>query len=362
MWKLKPRRAATVVATIGACALLPAYGARQNPGSGSRGAMQAHKQAATLVFHITGLVLIVPNQNGGADALLPETQDLPEKHVSRLGFGIDKSDPNAAILCAHDTVFKPTTPLQRGICYVDLDEWSLDPVGQDGMPAHPGPLPRSVFNVSEASGGKHKVHLPWVEGQLRSKISFVTGEAGALPCALANWRYRPITDILGIPISGFAQREPLANVVDWKIENPSSYTLTFRPRKSSGPPVTVALQPPQDGMIELLLVHIPEKELGDLPPNAPRSALATSSEPAASAMLASDTVATHFHAYYNLLRGDEAGDSISHGNHRRVLPHKPHPEHESNYKCPIRITALPRILDDNRNIGTYACMPATSGP
>lgn len=294
--------ACLLLGTIAAYVLLTPRGGGDGRG---RTVIASHSDAgdASIIIHLTGLVLMVPPATAGGrtDVLLPTIAD----HAALLGFGVTGDEPFVRRLCQSDAGHG-SGAIRAGICYVDLDRWLLEPVGAGGQPTPAAStLPATVLNTTAAQGGAYGVHLPALGGELRARVAFAAGQAGG-QCSLASWIYEPASGDAG------DGRRPLANVVEWEIRNPAARTLVFRSR-SGGERIAVPLPAPDaDGKIELLLAHIPVEEIGDLPPARPR----------ASALLP-DT-AHHVDAFYDLLRdrGTRLRPPASNSRDRH-LPHAP---------------------------------------
>jgi|GEM_PF-2651578 len=274
---------------------------------------------ATVVIHMTGLLLVVPPaQDGGrTQVLLPTIAE----HAGWLGFGVAGDEPYVSRLCLADA--HGLRAIQAGICYVDLDEWSLQPFGEGGPPTPAThTLPSGVLDATEASGGEHRVQFASLGSDLRARVVFDAGQVGG-HCSLASW------SVDAVNAQGVPQRRdslPLINVLDWEIRSPTARTLVFVSR-SDVETITVPLPAPgPDGRIELLLAHTPLEDLQDLPPALPDA-------PAAPA----DT-AYHFAAFYDLLR-DPATGAEPPPSHR-PLPHTP--TRLSPRACEVRITTPPR--------------------
>lgn len=291
--------------------------------SGDRPAVQPPLTTRTaapvsVVIHLSGLLLVVPPKHDGGQThvLLPKTPG----HAAWLGFGVAGDEPYLSRLCLADSRFGQPA-LRAGICYVDLDRWQLRPFGAGGQPTPArNTLPAGVLNMTAASGGRHRVHLPSLGSELRAHVVFDAGQVAG-HCSLASWIYEPMAQ------RGRSQRQDslaLVNVLRWEIRNPAAPVLVFQ---SESDTVTVPLPSPDgNGRTEFLLTHVPVEELRDLPPG--------SGSPAGTPP---DT-AHHFAAFYNLLRGSSVGATrlpqhIAH----RPLPHSPF--NLSPNGCEVRVTS-----------------------
>jgi hypothetical protein len=308
-----------------------------------RGADATASRVGKVVFHMTGLVLVVPPKQGGdsVKVLLPDTQTVGD-HVAWLGFGINPQDSVVPRLCVDSATY-----IDAGICYVDLDKWKLDPFGGGGRPSPPANrLPRSVLNVTAAGGGQHKVHVPWLTTGLRAEVLFTSGRPGAT-CSLATWAYKEVNS------QGQAnpqRRDSLANVLDWEIDDPGVDSLVFRNRISRD---SIKVPLPQAGEVHIVIAHIPVEDTIDLPPRRPR-------KPGGNARPDS---ALHFHPDYDLLRLPSAPtQKLPRSSPHRRIPHDPHVD-PTRKACPVSITSPVIPLErSSAAIGTLACMVASADP
>jgi hypothetical protein len=331
-------RAISQSCTAALCVLLAGCGADQRGGPLLNSLPST--AATSVVVHMSGLLLVVPpGQDGGqTNVLMPTIPD----HAAWLGFGIAGDEPFVSRLCLADATYGQPA-IRAGICYVDLDLWSLQPFGAGGQPTPASnTLPAGVLNVTEGSGGGYRVHVPSLGGDLRAQVVFGAGEAGG-HCSLASWIYEPVN------AQGVVQRRdslPLINVLDWEIRNPAVHALVFRSR--SGPDsISVPLPAPDaNGKIELLLTHIPVEDLEELPPARPGS-------PDASV----DT-AYHFNAFYGLLRDGAGGQPLPQNSPRRPLPHTPTIVRAT--ACEVGVT-IPRSLAA-QGMPPFAASLAIAGP
>jgi hypothetical protein len=206
----------------------------------------------TVVFQMTGLMLAVPPRNSGdpLKVVMPRTV-APNQHFARVGFGGDSTS-----VC--DTYHRP-----EEICYVDLEKWSLDPVGGHLAPQdlrNPA-FPRGVVNVSRGVGGGHTVRING-NGEVFTQVGFLAGHPRADACRLATWSYTPAGQT-----PGPADTISLVNVMNWDIRHPRNvpFELTFRPRSpNTGNPVTVPLI--SSDSVYVVLAHVPNEDLAALPP------------------------------------------------------------------------------------------------
>jgi hypothetical protein len=295
-------------------------------------ATEAAASDTRVTIQMTGLLLIVPPNRPGDSVyvLLPNARD----HVALLGFGVPRNPWPAS--CVSDTTPFGWKARRAGICYVDLDVWTLQPFGDGGQPATPTlasipPEDKSgLLNVTALAGRKHRVHLPLDNTRLRAQVVLLAGEVGRT-CKLANWVYH----YWRWPgYRGPAHTDSLANVVNWQMQ--TSTPLEFR--NSSGDVVTIPLQP---GEMNMVLAHIPPEEMDHLPPGKADSV--------------TDADTAHFHPYYDLLSEDPREDYIASGSRRRRLPRSPE---GGSTPCEVTINVGGRV-EGGRSIGTYACVVAT---
>lgn len=324
---------------VAACAMLSSCGGDEAKINVADGAEIAKSDAAggRVVIHMTGLVMIVPpktGQNGTRVLLTP----LDTIHKARVGFGMDSGSAHAATLCV-DTA----TVRRDGICYVDLNTWTLEPFGSGGTAVPSGlELPRGVLHATRFTGGLHTIpnstpNIP--------QVVLLAGWAGPTPCSLANWTYEP-RDARGRLLP--PETRALINVLDWEIEGLSQPTLVFEHR-TSGAKDTVPLVKSANGTVELILANIPKDDYKGLPPGQ-----ATSLGPLPDS-------ATHVHAYYNVLRDPNQRPA---NRSRRPMPREPKPI--TTRPCPVAITrgrtasgAEGFLVQGAAAIATYACIVGT---
>ena len=285
---------------------------------------------------MTGLLLIVPpKQTGTTYVFLPNPM---AKHYALFGFGIPASmiAADVARLCSQGIV---PGDLAAGMCYVNLDDWKLEPFTQGTPPSGTFNLDQvGLMNLTTASGGFKVTDL---NTSNRARLQFDVGApAPGKSCKLARWRYRPALN--GQP--GPPEEKDLANVVHWMMKVPATFELNFKP-KTVGLPVRVPLVANTTGSVQLILAHIPEGDVGNLPPGQQ-----TGPVPAGS-----DT-ANHFHSYYDILNVPPSNPGTD---PRRPIPHVKVKYHQSG--CQIDITTK-TARADTALFGprTYACMPAAA--
>lgn len=118
MRRWKPGHVAAGLATIYACFLAGACG-----GGGDDQIAATATEPDTVVFNMTGLLLVVPPKSGGfaLNVLMPYLDD----HAAKLGVGVAKVDSARNTSLCNDKSF-PNSPSKQGICYIDLSvcSWS----------------------------------------------------------------------------------------------------------------------------------------------------------------------------------------------------------------------------------------------
>jgi len=210
-------------------------------------------------------------------------------------------------------------------------------IGRTGAPAprrvHLG---AGVANVSNATG--HLVPVSFFTASpllLRSRISLSAGSR-TNSCPLASWSFNTVT-------------RRLDNVVTWEIPNAAEDSLVLYRVKfgSSTKEKLKVLRPDAAGVVELFIHHIPRNQR---PEYVTRASLAA--RRARPRQAARPIQATHFHAFYNMLR---------------VQPweHRPIPRHvlDTGEICTWStnddktLVSLVRI-----GAGTAACMVASGTP
>lgn len=285
----------------------------------------------TVVFHLTGLLMLVPPSQGNASTqvLIPHATG----HHARLGFGGDSTSVCRQYLA--------------GICYVDLDTFTVHPLGAGGGPSGPPTfgLASHSANVTRGSGGQYRVHLPSIQSHLRSRVVFQSGGLTGKTCSLARWSFTPV-DSAGNPDTTILVDLP--NVVSWAISHPASETFRLRIQRQGQAPIDVPLRGIVNDSIHVVLANVPGDELDDLPPAPPQPA--TGTPPA---------TLRHYHDFYNLLRKPGQNDSPP-------PSHRPLPRFDSTREpmCPVRISTVvmdtvigePRGTLEEWGVKTYGCV------
>ncbi|HEX5870523.1 MAG TPA: hypothetical protein VFY65_08915, partial [Longimicrobium sp.] len=258
MLNSRMRRAAAVITTFVACGVLAACSGTSEETEGAKDSVSTTigtrsvdtadvADNITVVFQMTGLLLAVPPKQAGSpmQVILPEVG--AETHYARLGFGGDSSR-----VCAK---------YDQGICYVDLAQWSLQPVGGEGTPVdlHNTQFPRGVLNVTRGSGGVHTVNTPGNANNIVTHVDFLSGRARQDACRMARWRYKPHGKT--------EDTVSLVNVMYWDIQQPRNqpFTLTFSPKPpNTGSDTTIHLI--TSDSVFVVLAHVPQTDLDEMPP------------------------------------------------------------------------------------------------
>jgi hypothetical protein len=291
-----------------------------------------------IVLHMTGLLLVIPQNGGETQILFPKSEEL---HYARLGVGLDPAvTDTTGGLCVNDSVYE-NHPLEDGICYVDLKLWKLDAIGAGGQqPSSSHRMPSGLLNVTTLSGGRYRIHKPAELGLIDAEVRLLSGWPRPEPCRLADWQYSIMSHADEHQFTG---RMALINVLDWQIQNPNSSHLRF---KKDTIIRTVPLTMPETGPIRLILAHVPADDLRDLPPNQAD----TPNDPP-------DSIA-HFDAYYDVLRRPTIDvQGLPKPSPRRQLPREPTILKDS---CDVGITTPINRLFEPGAVGTYACVMATA--
>ena len=276
------RRTVGVAATLAVCGLLAACGggdgevgknAENSDTIPSPPVVTAGTDNITVVFQMTGLLLAVPPKQAADPMQVIFPKVGAEPHFARFGFGGDSS----RVCVKHE----------EGICYVDLTQWSLGPIGAQGTPVdlENTRFPRGVLNVTRGTGGVHKVNASGNANNIVTHVDFLSGRARPNACRMATWKYKP---------AGNGQAEDtvsLVNLLYWEIQHPRNqpFTITLSPRApNTGADTTISLI--SSDSVFVVLAHVPKGDLDVMPP-----AIATPAEdePADSLM--------HFHEFYKLL-------------------------------------------------------------
>lgn len=328
-WKLKSFSIALLaaVATVSACKQDRAESppARREPNTSRAAAVDS----VDVLIHMTGLLMVVPPAKAGdpLNVFLPAVVN----HFADLGIGIASGSAEARRLC------KNNPAADSGICYVDLERWSLDPLGAGGTTATISDLDKAgVANATRGSSGA-KAEIAKLDNRLRAQI-VLSGRLGE-PCSLADWTFQPPDES--------EQPLPAANVVRWIVRLPRSAMLVFRLKANPNSTVSVPLTPDEKGAVEIVLAQVTSPEEKQLPP-APTSAPTSFPDKGYSP--------THFARYYDLLsrRDGLPGD----------VPGKRKPKFKARptqpRACAVRVTTpVVEIVKRDGGIKTFSCLPAS---
>jgi hypothetical protein len=346
MWNSRFCGTVSSFLTLAACALLAACGEDEG-GEGDKSRVETDTSTlssaaskSTIVIQMTGLLLIVPQTTAGKDVsvVLPQPGAL-EKHVAWFGVGIAEGEADYNALC--DSATFAQRARKAGICYVNLAQWTLQPVGTGGSPtpslqeistAHPG-----LLNVTHLSGSTHRVHHAHLGNRSLTEVVLVSGQPDSTSCRLATWTYN---------VQGEAQAKhlPLTNVLNWKVEVNAPSALIFKSRSTS----RVISVPIPAGETKVLLAHIPEDEIEHLPAENTNTAQIADTV----------TVARHFSAYYDQLSRGAPPEWISEDSPLRKIPVRTEGETPQSQPCRVEITLRTALLPAFASLATYACMPA----
>lgn len=324
------RRSLALCAALLACGLA-ACGGGDDKGAEPDGAIApsgtsaegVNSTGATLRVQLTGLLLMVPRSPGGrtTEVLLPLPTDPRHPHIAVIGFGY-KRDTD---LCSS---------YRAGICYVNLDEWFLEPIGAGAERSGSNvQLPAGVLNLTRGSGGAYKVNFQDIDTVIRTNITLLEGNVAGKPCSLGEWRYVHVD-------SAKVDTMPMVNVLNWDIQHPQgkSVEFVFRDKQNFRRVKRVPLSPDASNEIHVIVAHIPESEEDQLPPGRP----VLGQRPA------TDSPSPHFHHFYDLFRA---------GN-KRPVPRFVRATADS--ACPVKITGMinEKIVDRPPSLGTYSCVMA----
>lgn len=289
--------------------------------AGMQPALPRAEEMDTAVIQMSGLLLIVPSRTPGEKTHIVLSS--ATGHKALLGFGLPAATPRAEDLCFRQ---------YDDVCYVNLRDWSVDEIGTGGTPTTVTSMEnRGLINVSSGSGG-HPVKLGAVPP--RRMVVLASGDP-VRACALASWRFTEYG-------SASMTTDSLANVIDWQITWPrgSPFRLRFR---GKGTPIDVELVPGPSRMLNLLLVNIPNGEVGSLPPRSEHVGLG-------------GTDASHFRRFYDDV--DKVSDTPDTDLQRQI----PHFAGSKHHLCSVYVSTSKAFVEINASYGTYACMPATGTP
>lgn len=320
-----------------------------------------------VVIQMTGLLLLAPDRPSGSGpthVLLPATNGLPT-HLAWMAYTADSLE--SVNRCQE---------YLSGLCIVDLDGWSLT-LGSGGKPAPTtNRVPPSALNLTRGKGRPvDRDRLGQRPGRkVRSRVSLLAGEVTDT-CVLADWEYDDVDPATGL------DTVPLANMVEWKIRNIAQghLPMVLSPLDSMAGDRRMdlpALRAAVSDTAEIFIMHIPLAEamgftgalqgLGaraierrqDAPMHAgPDTATRLDRAGARRAaaphgMDADPDTATHFQAYYDLLRASNTSTA-------RPLPHKP--KGRKNM-CEFTTRTLAGGKKELFGLETLSCMVASARP
>lgn len=205
----------------------------------------------SLVIQMTGLLLLTPhnpNGTGRTHLLMPQTSNLPT-HVAWIAFRGDSA--------------KHCVQWARGICFVDMDGWSMELGEEAGGAPDAKEVVESPANLTRASGGRQlaRRYLGDRPGRrVRSRISLHAGEITDT-CSLANdWTY---DGSAGSIEQG--DTFPLVNLATWTIRDLGESSVVVRrrpldPASGDKGETLEVLRPDADGSIEMIVMHVPLEE------------------------------------------------------------------------------------------------------
>jgi hypothetical protein len=300
-----------------------------------------------MVVQMSGLLLLVPikEQNGGMNVLMPKM----DKHRALIGFTHAKED-----FCSE---------YFRDICYVDLDLWSVSPVGvaSTGSPRIPG----GAFDLTLGSGSaKVDTMNPHVKGNLRAQLAVLSGSATD-SCGLSTWNFDPV----GNP---GVRKVSAINVLEWQIPNVSETVVLVLQPRAGGNAKQATLRANDAHEIELLIVHVTDEEAAYLTSGKKRSADLAGPVRQDSVPLRltgdvsvredtdhgmgspSQTARKHFQAFYGLVTQDRT---------KWRQPARPKYREEL---CPITILGLEDLFigvdrEELFGVSTFSCVMASAG-
>lgn len=243
----------------------------------------------TVLIRLTGMLLLTPNSQAGAlpmHVLMPDRgMYVRMRHTPEIGFTTpaDKcgprpgssTDPHAF---AYDSV--------EGVCYVNMAGWSMEIGKSPPTPAHVA-LPTGTNNLSAVLQRYVDRSLlgDTPDARVRARLTLNEGAPGA-PCDRYSFHVqrRGADGVLKDTVMY------LTSVLGWEIKNfPSSTLVLVRRRLNPQPgqrPDTVAIVPRDGNVIRVYVRQLSDRDRQHLPPETP----------------AAGDPATHFHAYFDLLK------------------------------------------------------------
>lgn len=336
--RMRPAAAVVCAALLGS-ALLAACGGAEDTEEQPRTTATAAAafEPVTMVIQMSGLLLMVPPAGGvgPTHVLMPKMGG----HLSYIGFR--REDPKGC------TRHNP----DYNICYIDVDGWSVLPIGREA--ATTSKVPGGALNLTRGSGNvKIDTTKAGTRARITSRLTFQSGSATD-SCGLATWTFDPY----GNPPP---EKLRLINVLEWQIPNLQSETLQLVLRwrgPGSKPDSILTLHANDSREIELLVLHVTSKE--GVPfieadrraggPEAPPANAALAGSPRASEGR-SAAVRAHFNTLYEMMGVPQE---------RRRMPTRPAKDRDL---CPITILDLEDYQRPGgpRGISTYSCVMASA--
>lgn len=342
--KTRSFHTARLITALLACAALIACGGEdassEQPDDAKGAAVApASGDSMDIVFQLTGMVLVVPpkNTNEHTHLLLPHAQD----HLAFFGIGYA---PRDTALCAKQ---------RRGICYVDLVKWHVDPLGPRDEPTDSGGvgIPRRVLNVRRAAGPNYQANVQATKGEARAHLTFLTGRARSDVCSRGIWTYKPVA-------TGRIETDTFANVMTWvmRYRRNEPFRVRFVLKTDSQTVREIPLDTSLDS-VNLAIAHVTPEDTAFLPAPIFLPAAMQKSAPARETIKLD-----HIHHYYSLLRHE--ADNSSPGNGNRPVPVLVGDAGPAI--CPVTVTPagkIPKMLAPELFAGvkTYGCVVGTGG-
>lgn len=295
----------------------------------------AKADSLDLVVQMTGLMLLVPPNPASSrtDVLMPRSAPA---HSALLGIGIADTSIRICGAKRHD-----------GLCYVDLDRWTLEPIGNPGT-ADGGDdikVPVRMMNLSVAAGGRYRTNPDRPNADVVRRVTFLSGQLGSDTCSLARWKHRPFSPNGNVMSS---RDGGLYNRLSWLIRVPADSLpkLTFVDVRTRTDTVEVPLEGVNGDRIMILLAHVPEAEVGSLPPGTQGTAGKPPNE------------LRHIRYLFPLLRENGTGQPVPPG--RYVYPHAP--VRTGLARCSATVTRAGKRAAEapqaSAGLSTYSCVIA----
>jgi hypothetical protein len=287
-----------------ACMLLAAC----DGGGSDRAGGESRSAGATVVLHLTGMLLLVPD-----GTMMRVRVPNVANHSSVLGIGIGSEPPEG--LCIND-------PNPVGVCFVDLAVWDVEDFGAGGGEINTS-LPSEILDFTKH--WKHNAKPQPGSEAMVGEIRLLSGRHGTA-CSLMKWYFRP---------SGSSEDSAsFANVLQWEVTGLTAPVIRVR-RKShvqgDKTPISIPI-PIVQGTGQVVLANLPSGSFGELPDQTGTS----SAEP---------IKATEIGEYHKLTNAPADNPPIPYRN-----------------PCQVGVTLPPGGLHplDLRSPRTFSCMLATA--